>query len=165
MKNSAQIAAVMAGAGLLIASLTYAYQQFSPYMSEENCLIQGAENSPESNALLARACRERFAAPMPEQRVLDEWEQVSMDGYARFSGNNLVAEIYNGHKAVTVTKLRVRITDPATADDEEPNSHEYEVSVNIPPLTTTSRTIPVFRTYDEMHWALLKAWGYTSQEP
>ena len=155
-----RVAAMMAGAGILIASAAYAYQHVAPYLSEDSCIIEGVTQTGNAGSAAVLACRERY-----ESKVSDSQEEVprfmakKIDGKASFGRGVLSASLYNGGSHYTITRIRVGVTDPATADLEEPVTRYYDVAVNIPPLSARDAQFQVFEEYESVNWHIAKAWG------
>lgn len=154
------IAAVIASTGILIAGATFAYQQAAPHLSEHSCIIHAVKDSGDAAAASARACRERFEPPRSVEQELPKFIWSKLEGRASFQGGMVSANFYNGDSLYTITQLRIGVTDPATADSEEPVTHYYDVQVDIPPLSARSESFVVYQTYEDIRWHISKAWGY-----
>ncbi len=164
MRAVERTAAIMASAGILAASLAFAYQQAAPHLSEQDCILQGTRSSGDSAILAVRACRERFQTDEAEQVELLSFLRASLEGRARFSSGTLSARIYNGDANYTITRLRIGVTDPETIGDDEPVIHYYEVAVNIPPMSVDTTSFSVFEEYDEAVWHITRAWGHNTEK-
>lgn len=154
------IAAVIASTGILIAGATFAYQQAAPHLSEQSCIIHAVKDSSNAAAASVRACRDRFEQPRTAEEELPSFISSKLEARAHFRNALISANFYNGASLYTITQLRIGVTDPATADLEDPVTHYYDVRVDIPPLSVRSEEFTVYQTYDDIRWHISKAWGH-----
>lgn len=158
------IAAAVASVGVLVSGLSFAYQQALPHLSEESCVIAASRHSGESFGAVVRACRDRFSQPQARSKELPQFVWSKLEGKAGFNGRVMSANLYNGDSLNVITRLRIGVTDPDTADSDDPVVHHYDVSVSIPPLSARTEEFLVYQSYDDVKWHIVKAWGYDAGE-
>ncbi|GAA0586811.1 hypothetical protein ACFQH5_20155 [Halomonas salifodinae] len=151
--------AATASVAILIASLGFVHQQIAPYLSEQSCVIYGTKGAGAAAAHISRACQSRFEDHASQEQELAQFMWSDLEGRARFLGGAMSASLYNGGGLYTITRIRVGVTDPETVDSDEPLTHYYDVRVNIPPFSSTTEEFPVYQSYDDVHWQIIKAWG------
>jgi len=143
----------------------------------EDCALQEmreARNNKEVEAI-AQLCRKKFpertiddlSLPFPVINAITGKAEVNiyrrdLPGFDRHISNDFSGNFYNGDRSWVVTQVTVSITPKAKKG--EPISipvREYNIDVNIPPLTSADFKIKVNPDpYIEYDWMIERGRGY-----
>lgn len=166
MNKAVSVAAIMTSTAVLTIAASYAYKTVAPSLTESECVIQAGKRGGEGVDYAIRACRDRFSSPQHEVEELPFLEAITVRGKAGFrSGDSFSATFYNGSENYTVTKVQVGIVDPETAegDEDERSLRQYQMSINIPPMSSRTQQISVFETFDTAIWNIERVWGFRTE--
>ncbi|MFC0268589.1 hypothetical protein [Kushneria aurantia] len=163
MGKAQGVAAAMAGAGILIASLVFAYQEVSPNFSEQGCIMEGVKEAGEAAPGVFSYCRRRFGEA-PNSKQLMDLVISDLNGRASFFQGDLDGTLYNGNSLYHITRLRILVTDPETVNQDKPTTYHYNIDVDIPPLAARVFSVRVFEEYESANWYIDRAWGYAVEQ-
>ncbi len=139
--------------------------QLSSPQNYDDCILKNMHgvDSDVGAAQIRDSCRKKFPEGIEYRhkvRELEPIELLDLTGRGGLSyGNRYSGSMYNGNESVTVTSIKAKVT---TRTGEVETAREYQVSTNIPPLTTADFGFDIIAGDKGSHysWEIVGGRGY-----
>lgn len=140
---------------------------FGPSNYEECVLdsMKGVTSDVAARAIM-RSCQEKFPVKRPSDTLVPAHVINQLDGRAGMRYGFFEGNIYNGNRDWTITQVTIALETKAKNKSpvSKPHLREYNVDVNVAPLTT-ERFIFSAKSEgsEELDWYIVRARGYQSR--